>query len=51
MIKIISISNHHQWDGLVLTQEQFNNLVEALNASKFYYDIKWEKVLESGGSS
>jgi hypothetical protein len=43
MIKINEISNHHQWDGITLTESQYMKLLEVLDFSKFHYDVKSEK--------
>jgi hypothetical protein len=43
-VRIISIANHHQWDGLVLTAEEFSKLIDTLELSKFQYSVKTEEV-------
>lgn len=42
--KIISIANHHQWDGLVVTASELLDITKVLELSKWYYDIKVEEV-------
>ena len=49
MIKIKSITNHHQWDGKILTTDQFNKLQEMLLLSIYTYNIEWEYLKESKG--
>ena len=44
LIKIISISNAHQWDGVTMTSEEFLKLKEVLQLSKFHHIINWEEV-------
>lgn len=41
MYEIIEISNAHQWDGKLLTTEQWNALITVLRVSKFSHTIKW----------
>lgn len=43
MIKIISIANHHQWDNVLMSEDQFYKLLEVLDLSKFVYEVEKEK--------
>lgn len=40
-IKIISISNHHQWDGRTVSRKDFDTIVKALELSKFEFVINY----------
>jgi len=42
MIKIISISNCHLWDGFEISLKDFGNLQILLKQSKFAHSIKYE---------
>lgn len=41
MIKIISISNAHAWDGVEVTQNVFISLCDVLQFSRFIHTIKY----------
>lgn len=43
MIKIQSISNAHQWDGVELKEEDFKKLEEVLRFSKYTHTIKTQE--------
>lgn len=43
LIKVIEISNAHQWDGLELTKKEFNNLLDALWLSRFRHVVLYEE--------
>ena len=50
MIKIISISNAHEFDGRFLTEKQFINLQELLSeCSNFAHTVEFEKCEYFGG--
>ena len=42
MIKIISISNHHQWDGVELSVKAFERLIDVLQMSKWAFVCDYE---------
>jgi len=41
-MKIVSISNHHQWDGVEMSEKAFWNLIEALKFSKWAFECVYE---------
>lgn len=43
MVKIISITNAHQWDNAILSDYVFVKLVEALEYSNFIHTVEWQK--------
>jgi len=49
MVKIISITNHHQWDGETLSEEEYDALLKTLEKSKYHYKIKSETIHKSEG--
>jgi hypothetical protein len=42
IVKIISISNYHQWDGEVMSLTEYNDLLDSLINGKFYFIAKIE---------
>ena len=42
MYKIINIMNHHQWDGIELSQEKFWDLLNMLAISRYQFSMKYE---------
>ena len=43
MIKIISISNCHIFDGVEMYLNEFNNLLSLLKYSKFVHTVEYEQ--------
>ena len=41
MIKIVQITNAHQWDGIEMTHEQLEALIELLKLSNFSHSITY----------
>lgn len=41
-MKIINISNHHQWDGVEMSAKSFWDLIVVLRTSKWAYGCTYE---------
>ena len=41
-MKIIEITNHHQWDGVEMSEKSFMELINVLQMSKYAFTCKVE---------